>query len=98
MKGTKLPNQDRIRTFGEKENYKYLGILETNTIKQAEMKEKNDKRVLQTNTETPRNQRNKHSPNIHQRNKHLASPSRKILGTILKTDKGGTQTNEPVVS
>ena len=35
-----LPNQERIRMLGEKENYKYLGILEANTMKQAEMKEK----------------------------------------------------------
>ena len=28
-----LPNQDRIKTLGEKENYKYLGILEAETIK-----------------------------------------------------------------
>ena len=30
--GMELPNQDKIRTLGEKENYKYLGILETDTI------------------------------------------------------------------
>ena len=35
------PNQEKIRTYGEKETYKYLGILEADTIKQAEMKEKN---------------------------------------------------------
>ena len=35
-----LPNQNKIRTFGEKETYKYLGILEADTIKQVEMKEK----------------------------------------------------------
>ncbi len=35
-----LPNQDKIRTLGEKETYKYLGILEADTIKQVEMKEK----------------------------------------------------------
>ena len=35
-----LPNQDKIRTLREKETYKYLGILETDTIKQVEMKEK----------------------------------------------------------
>ena len=29
-----------IRTFEEKENYKKLGILEADIIKQAEMKEK----------------------------------------------------------
>ena len=39
--GMKLPNQDKIRTLGEKETYKYLGILEADTIKQAETKEKN---------------------------------------------------------
>ena len=38
--GMKLPNQDKIRTLGEKETYKYLGILEANTIKQMEMKDK----------------------------------------------------------
>ena len=36
---TELPNQGKIRTFGEKETYKYLGILEADTIKQVEMKE-----------------------------------------------------------
>ena len=29
-----------IQRFGEKENYKYLGILVTDTIKQAKIKEK----------------------------------------------------------
>ena len=33
-----LPNQDKIRTLGEKETYKYLGISKTNIIKQVEMK------------------------------------------------------------
>ena len=35
-----LPNQDKIRTLGEKETYKYLGILRADTIKQVEMKDK----------------------------------------------------------
>ncbi len=39
--GMELPNQDKIRTLGEKEMYKYLGILEVDTIKHVEMKEKN---------------------------------------------------------
>ena len=30
----------KSRTLGEKETYKYLGILEADTIKQVEMKEK----------------------------------------------------------
>ena len=38
--GMKLPNQDKIRMLREKETYNYLGILEPDTIKQAEMKEK----------------------------------------------------------
>ena len=38
MDGIELPNQEKIRTFGE--TYKYLGILGADTIKQAEMKEK----------------------------------------------------------
>ena len=38
--GMELPNQDKIRTLEEKETYKYLGLLEADTIKQEEMKEK----------------------------------------------------------
>ena len=37
--GVKQPNQVVIRTLGEKETYKYLGILEADTIQQQEMKE-----------------------------------------------------------
>ena len=37
--GMKLPNEDKIRTLGEKGTYKYLEILEADTIKQVEMKE-----------------------------------------------------------
>ena len=33
-----LPNQDKIKTFGEKEMYKYFGILEVDTIRQVKMK------------------------------------------------------------
>ena len=36
-----LANQERIRMLREKETYKYLGILEADTIGQGEMKEKN---------------------------------------------------------
>ena len=32
-KGIEVPNQEKIRTFGEKETYKYLGILEADAIK-----------------------------------------------------------------
>ena len=30
--GIEVPNQDKIRTLAENETYKYLGILEANTI------------------------------------------------------------------
>ena len=32
--GMEIPNQDKIRMLREKETYKYLGILDGNTIKQ----------------------------------------------------------------
>ena len=38
--GIELTNQDKIRTLAENETYKYLGILEVDTIKQVEMKNK----------------------------------------------------------
>ena len=36
--GMELPNQDKIRTLGENETYKYLRILEADTIKQGKIK------------------------------------------------------------
>ena len=44
--GIELPNQDKIRTHGENETYKYLGILEADTIKQVGMKDKIRKEYL----------------------------------------------------
>ena len=44
--GIKLPNQDKIRTLGENDAYKYLGILEAETIKQVQMKDKIRKEYL----------------------------------------------------
>ena len=46
MDRMELSNQDKIRTSREKETYKYLGILEADTIKQVEMKEKIKKEYL----------------------------------------------------
>ena len=43
-----LPNHEKIRTLGENETYKYLGILEAETIKQVEMKDKIRKEYLKT--------------------------------------------------
>ena len=44
--GMEQPNQDKIETLAEKETYKYLGIVEANSIKQVEMKEKIQKEYL----------------------------------------------------
>ena len=44
--GLELPNQDKIKTLTENETYKYLDILEANTIKQVEMKDKIQKEYL----------------------------------------------------
>ena len=38
--GIELSNQNRIRALAENETYKYLKILEADTIKQVEMKMK----------------------------------------------------------
>ena len=43
--GMELPNQEKNRTLGEKETFKYLGIMETDTIKQVVMKEKIKKSI-----------------------------------------------------
>ena len=43
--GMDLPNQDKIRMLGENETYKYLGILEADTIRQVEMKGKIQKNI-----------------------------------------------------
>ena len=53
--GIELPNQEKVRTLGEKDTNKYLGILEANTIKQLKMKEKNLK-IAQENGKATRNQ------------------------------------------
>ena len=44
--GMELPSQDKIRMLGENETYKYLGILEADSIKQGEMKDKIQKEYL----------------------------------------------------
>ena len=41
-----LPNQDKIRTHAENKIYKYLGILDADTIKQVEMINKIQKEYL----------------------------------------------------
>ena len=47
--GIELPNREKIRTLREKETYKYMGILEADTIKQMEMRGTILKSVSQDN-------------------------------------------------
>ena len=39
-----MPNQESIRMLGEKLNYKYMGILEVDTIKQRWKEKKEEKK------------------------------------------------------
>ena len=59
--GMELPHQDKIRTLGENETYKYLGILEADAIKQVEKKDKIKK-------EYPRRTRKLHKTKLSTRN------------------------------
>ena len=56
--GIEQPNQERIKTLGERENYEYLRILE------AEMKEKVEKSLRRTKNQAPQQK-------SHHRDKHL---------------------------
>ena len=87
-----LPNQEKIQTLGKKETFKYLGILEVNTIKHEELKEDFFKKYLRK-TRKLRNQ-TLHQKS-HQRDKYLGCPPRKILGTILEVDERRTPLNGP---
>ena len=44
VEGLELPNKEKIWTHEEKQTYKYLGISEADTLKQAKMKEKKRKK------------------------------------------------------
>ena len=75
--------KNNIRTLEEKKSYKYQGILETDTIRQREMKGKSKKGVLQKK-KISRNQTLQQKSN--QRNKYLGSPPYKIPGSTFKTN------------
>ena len=45
MDRIELTNPKRFRTLGKKQNYEYLGILEKDIIKKAEMKEKSNESI-----------------------------------------------------
>ena len=93
MGGIDLLNQEKIRTLGEKEAYKYLGILEADTIKQPEMKEKIKKEYLKRTRKLL--EIKLYNRNHNQKDKHLGCCSCKILGIILKVGERRTKTNGP---
>ena len=76
-------------TVGEKENFKYLGIVEADTIQQTD--ERKGKKRLRSKKKTSQNQFLQLK--FHQRNEYLGSFFSKIVWTILKMDKGGTPTD-----
>ena len=73
-----LPSQDKIRTLGEKETSKYLDILEADSIKQVDMKDK-----IRTIQQKP-----------YQRNKNQGSTPRLIFGTLFEGDKSSKWNKE----
>ena len=88
--GVEISDQLIITMLGEKETYKYLEILKTDSIKQVEMKEKeylrNTRKLLETKFYC-----RKHDKRI---NTWALSP-RKILETILQVVERITQTSGP---
>ena len=72
--GIELSNQDKAWTLGEKDTYKYLGILEVDTFKQVETKEKIKKVYLGENKKATRDKTIKSKP--YQRNKYLGCTPR----------------------
>ena len=62
-----LPNKEKNRTLGEKKTYNCLGILEADTIKQLEMKEKIKKEYLRENQKAIRDKTIEQKP--YQKNK-----------------------------
>ena len=78
--GMELPNQEKYGTLGEKETYKYLGILEDDNINQKEMKEKNKKEYLRT--------RKLHETKLYSRN--LIKGINTWAETILEVDQRRT--------
>ena len=83
--GIELPKQDKIRTLGEKETYKYLRILEADTIKQVEMEEKIKKEYLRRNKKLLETKL--YGRNLIKGINTWAVSLCKIIGTILEVDQ-----------
>ena len=80
--GMELPNQDKIRTLREKETYKYLGILEADTIKQVEMKDKIQKEYCRRTRKQLETKL--YCRNLIKRNKYLGCILVRYLRAFLK--------------
>ena len=83
--GIELPNQEKIRALGEKETYKYLGILEAFTNKKAEMKKKIKKEYLRITRKLVKTKL--HNRNLIKGIDCWAFPLSKILENIFKVDE-----------
>ena len=79
------------RKVGEKETYIYLEIMEADTIKQVEMKEKFKKLYLRRTKKLLETKL--YCGNLIKGINTWAAPPCKILGTILKVDLGRTPAN-----
>ena len=81
-KGIELPKQKKILMLREKVTYKLLGILESDSIKQVEMKEQIKKSISGE-------QKKNSNPNYFEKNlikglNDWVVPSCEILGTIFQ--------------
>ena len=88
MDGMELPNQDKIKTLAENETYKYLGILEADTIKQVEMKDKIQKEYLRRTWKLLETKLS--SRNLIKRNIYLGCTTRSIFRTVSQVDQRRT--------
>ena len=66
--GMELLRQEKIRTFGEKETYEYLGIWEAENVKQERIKDKIKKEYLRRTRKLLETKLS--SRNLIKRNKH----------------------------
>ena len=89
--GMELPNHDKIRTLGEKKTYKYLGILEADTIKQVEMKDKIQKEYIRKTRKLLETKLS--SRNLIKGINTWALPLIRYSGTLLQVDQRWTKTN-----
>ena len=91
--GMELPNQDRIRTLEENETYKYLGILEADTIKQVQMKDMTRKEYLRRTRKLLETKLS--SRNLIKGINTWAVPLVRYSGLLSQVDPRGTETNGP---